>query len=488
MEFKTSEEKLNYINEYLIKLMSISEKAIVNKKYNQALAALSAYCEIQYLINQKYYDEKTEDLLLHLSREIICVPKNFFPDNNTILFYDGFGLDLRGWAASYARALSSLGYAVVYVAPLQSQNNIPHIQKEISQGKGIIEYVDFKKNYIECVESLSNIFNQYKPKTAFFYTKPYDVSAATVFDAYYGKVTRIQVDLTDHAFWVGVKAVDKCIESRDLGVSNAIYHRGINRTNIVRMDGCPYINREISDEPLPIDIEKEKYIFSGGSLYKTLGDEDLYFYKILDYILEKHTEVKFIFAGRGDDTELKKIIQKFPQRAFHIQEREDFFRLFQNCIFFLNTYPMFGGLMMRYSALAGKIPLTLKHGSDNEGLLYQQEELGIEFDTFEDIVKEADKLILDENYRSEKEKKLTGSVTTEEEYAMRIQMVIENGKTDLSFGQVPEIDTSKFRAEYLERFSPNKVLLDTIIQKKKLSILPFFPLMTIKKLLRRQKI
>lgn len=74
------------------------------------------------------------------------------------------------------------------------------------------------------------------------------------------------------------------------------------------------------------------------------------YYKIIDFLLNEFDDLKFIYAGDGDRTEINKIIEKYPNRAILINERPDFFRLFKNCTLYVNTYPMFGGLMMRYAA------------------------------------------------------------------------------------------------------------------------------------------
>lgn len=172
MKIQTSEEKLNYVKKYLDKLMSIARQATGKGRYNLALSALSAYCNIQYSINQVYTDAKAEELLLQISEKIVSVSDNYQGEKNTVLFYDGFGLDLRGWAASFARAISSLEYDFVYVAPLHAKDKIPHIKAEVESGKGRIEYIDMKQSYVEHINALNEIFNRYKPKAAFFTLHP----------------------------------------------------------------------------------------------------------------------------------------------------------------------------------------------------------------------------------------------------------------------------------------------------------------------------
>ena len=480
-------KKIHTINRCLVKLMAIAETSVKRKNYNNALSALSSYCQIQYSINQIYSDSKAEELILQISGKLVDVPEDYCGLNNTVLFYDGFGLDLRGWAASYAKALSSLDVNIIYVAPLKSKNEIPHIECEIEKGKGRVEFVDTCTSYTRWVTELNSIFCRYKPQIAFFYTTPNDVSGATVFNSYKGKVKRIQIDLTDHAFWIGCNAFDYAIESRLLGASNLVFHRGFSIAKVLKTDCCPYINRDINEEPLPFDIEKEPYIFSGGSLYKTFGDSELLYYKILESILYKHQSIKFLYAGSGDESELMKLKAKYPQRVFFIAERPDYFRLFEKCIFFLNTYPMFGGLMMRYAALAGKIPLTLKHKSDSDGILYDQNKLGIEFESYKEVIEEANKLIIDEDYRYHKEQLLSNSVMTEKRFADNVNRIIKSSKTDCVFEDIKEIDTTEFRQEYIERIDPNKLIMDNISFRQNHSYIWRFPHIFMRKIIGRLK-
>lgn len=479
--------KKRIIDKNLQKLKKTAENGLVNSKYEKALAALSAYCNIQYNINQIYTDKKAEDILLQISKQLISFPDEYRADSNVVLFYDGFGLDLRGWAATFAKGIIDAGFKLIYMTCKSVAGTIPHIEKEVKAGDGEIIYFDTKISYQKWIEDIDGAFKKYHPEVAFFYTTPYDVAATTVFDAYKDKVKRIQIDLTDHAFWIGTKAFDYITESREIGVSNAIYHRGIDKEKIRKMDCCLYINTDVDDTPLPFDIEKDKYIFSGGSLYKTLGDDELLFYKMVDHILTSHEDVKFLFAGCGDDSELKKIIDKYPKRAFHINERSDFYRLFENCLFFLNTYPMFGGLMMRFAANAGKIPLTLKHGSDHEGILLDQESRGIEYDTYEEAIQEADRLIDDASYRKDKEKILEGAVVTQKDFADILRNLIENGKTGDSFDEFLEIDTSEFQREYMERLDPEELLIKSIATKINKPLLKDFPWLFIKRIIREIK-
>lgn len=443
-------------------------------QYNDALCYISSSAQIQYAVNQNYTDEALEELLSDIASKITFVPADYCGDLNTVLFYDGFGLDLRGLAITYTIAIAKSGFHLVYVIPENSKKNIPHIIAELASYNVDIIELEGKK-HIEKIKNLNYIFNKYRPNTAFFYTVPDDVTAVTVFDSFKGKVTRYQIDLTDHAFWLGTKAVDYIMESREMGASLAIYERGFTESQIRRLDALTYINNEICTDVLPFDIEKEKYFFSGGALYKTLGDKELFFYKTIDHILNKYKNMKFLYAGYGDSSEIQKLEKKYPGRVYLISERPDFYRLIENCVFYLNSYPMFGGMMMRYAALANKLPMTLKHERDSDGILFNQEELGIEFADYHSFINEIELILNNDVYRREKEKGLLGSVLTEDVFNSNVKSLITDGKTEFFFNKIPIMDTTKFRNEYIERFKYPEDLHSAIFNRKNLNLIFRFP-------------
>ena len=263
-------------------------------------------------------------------------------------------------------------------------------------------------DYEKSVCQLSEIFEKEKPRSAFFYTTPYDSAASAAFHMYEGLCNRYLIDLTDHAFWLGKCANDYFLGSREMSAYLEHYERKIPRQKCIKL-GVNLLTESINDHSgLPFDVETTRYIFSGGALYKTLGDENNTFYRIIAHILKNHADIKFIYAGNGDDSELKKIITEFPDRAFHIEERKDFFYIIQHCTLYINTFPMFGGMMMKYAALAHKLPITLKHGSDSDGLLLNQDKCRIEYNSYEKLVEDVDCLLDDAEYLRNRERLLDG--------------------------------------------------------------------------------
>ena len=471
-------DKNKQVDNLIHKLKLIALNKLEKNNINASLAALSFASETLYAYNQFYTDDELEKITAQVG-DRIKNEYNFANYDNiqdNILLYDGFGLDTRGVVLMYLNALGKNGYNVTYVTDLKVKDDIPSI-KNICKKYGInILYVDMSTYEGWCVQ-LAKIFENIRPRAAFFYTTPFDTSACAAFHMYDGLCKRFLIDLTDHAYWLGKCANDYFLGSREMSAYIQHYERKIPKEKCIKL-GVNLLLEECSDHSgLPFDVKKNTYIFSGGSLYKTLGDKDNTYYRIVRHILRKHNEIKFIYAGTGDDSELKKIIEEFPNRAFHINERKDFYYLIENSVLYLNTYPMFGGMMMKYSALAHRLPITLKHGFDSDGLLLHQKECQIEYCSYEDLIMDVDHLIDDNNYRQEREKLLDGSVVTEERFINNVYNVIENNKTDYAH-EFLKLDTLDFRKEYYTRFNYNKNII-CMVKRLNLSLFWYFPVVFI---------
>ncbi len=463
----------------LKKIKNIVSESINRQKYEKALATIAFMGNYLYQYNQFYTEDELEGYLINLSD---CLKKEFqielsFRPSQNIIFYDGFGLDTRGVALMYLNALGLNNYHVIYVTNEKEKEKIPTIRNMCDKYHFEMQFVDMS-NYIEWSKQLCAVFTKYKPRAAFFYTTPNDVSGIVSFHMFGGIVDRYLIDLTDHAFWLGKSAVDYFLGSRNMSASLQFYHRGIQKSQMIKLGVNLLVENTPDHSGLPFDVQKTDYIFSGGALYKTLGDPNNTYYRIVDHILTVDKNIKFLYAGVGDDSELSKIVEKYPGRAYHINERKDFYYLVSNCKLYLNTYPMFGGMMMKYCGLAHKLPITLKHGHDSDGLLLHQDECQIEYSTYDELIEDVDKLLADDNYRHTREKLLDDSVITEKRFKNNIHGVIENHKTDYEH-EYEEIDTSTFRKEYSERFNYDEEMLD-MVKNINISLLSEFPQIFIK--------
>lgn len=464
-------------NSFEKKLKKIIRNSIRSHKYNRAMSAISCCATAMYEYNQYYTDDFLEYSTLYIGKIFAEKKKEalkeYHSDPNIVLFYDGFGLDIRGVSKMYLNALIKNQYKVIYLLPEPSKGKMPETEKVTQSGDVVWRYFNNKRSYSDSSNEIIDVILETLPKALFFYTTPGDVSGAVAFTLFQGKVQRFLIDLTDHAFWLGKCCNDFFCGSREMSASNQYYGRGIPKEKCIKL-GVNLVIEECTDHSgLPFDVLSTRYIFSGGALYKTLGDDEKYYYKIVDHILSEHQDVKYLYAGLGNDFEMKKILKKYPDRAYLISERKDFYYLIQNSIFYLNTYPMFGGMMMKYAANASRIPITLRHDSDADGLLINQDAAKIQYDSYDELISDIDRLLNDDSYMEKRRALLKGTIITEERFINNVRGLIEQNKTDYEHGFY-KIDTSNFRKEFLERFDLSKTK-ERLIKRKNTELILVMP-------------
>lgn len=471
-------EPLNAINT----LKKVIKRAMRTGNFPKALAGIDACAELAYRYNQWYTDHELEDWLQDIEREL---PRTTLTkegtSRNTVLFYDGFGMDTRGLALVYLKALTALGYHLVYVTTDAAKGNQPEIQKVLSSADCERVFFSARDGHMEKIHALVAAFEQYKPAHAFFYTFPSDVEAVVTFLHYDGVVSRYQINLTDHAFWLGTKALDYCIEFRDYGASISTQYRGIPEGKLRMLPYYPFVDKEVPFAGFPFDTDGKKVLFSGGSLYKTI-DQNKTFYKLVRAILEEHPDTLFLYAGAGDDSGLRWLAEQMPGRTYHIAERKDLYQLLRNTCLYINTYPIVGSMMMQYAAAAGTIPITLKKPRDDDadGMLIGQDQLGVVFTEPEALLAEVRHLLSDDAYRAAKGEQLLHSLIGEEEFHQGLSEIM-NGNPTVYPMEVKPVDTAVFLENYKNSFSKNDVS-EVICVRRRSALWPYFPKEVLRKI------
>ncbi|MBR1796756.1 MAG: hypothetical protein IJ757_01885 [Clostridiales bacterium] len=475
----TEQDKTKKVEDVVGKLKRITETSIRKENYRKALDAITAAAFILEEYNQYYVDEKLEEYVKTIAKALV-VP-TYGPnegDPSTILFYDSFGFDVRALALVYMHALSELGYRVIYVTKIESKDSQPELHEAVKGGNVVWHYVSYENREQE-VKDIAALFEQYQPEKAFLYSTPDDATAMAVFYAYEGIVERFKINLTDHAFWLGHDVFDYNLEFRNYGACVSVKYRGVPESKEIIMPFYPY-HRPQKFQGLPFDAEGKKIVFSGGSLYKTLGDPQNRFYVIVQKLLEKHEDLIFLYAGTGDEGEIDKLKTLFPGRVYRIDERTDLFELMEHCTIYLNTFPFIGGLMMQFASDAKKVPLTLKSDEardENKEILLDQD--SIEYDDVDSLVEEADRLLTDEEYRTIRGEKLKADLISPEDFASELQNALTKHRTRYEV-QIKDTDTAEFRKQYMVRFS-DKTFRRVIASGNKKTLIPDFPDLFVKK-------
>ena len=433
-------------------------KELQKENFYDALALISTCASLLYTTDLYYTDDDLENWLNLISKKVIEMSRYYPTDKEVAIFYDGFGFNSRGLAQIYVAALSKYK-KVIYITKESRKNDIPDILDILDKNDGQAFFL-LDAELKEKIYQLREIIEVVRPGHFLFYGMPDDIVAITVMNAYQGKMTRYQVNLTDHAFWLGSKAIDVCIEFREYGACISSEYRNIPKEKIVMIPFYPVIDYEqkFQGYPFAFDAQKQKLIFSGGSLYKTLGGNNLY-YQIVDSVLGNHPEIIFWYAGSGKHWEIDKLKRKYPGRVYLTPERADLYQVLRHCDFYLSTYPICGGLMFQYAAAAGKIPVTLKYDAVSDGFLLRQNELQIEWNSVGEIKAEIESILADEGYRKKKEEQLIESVPSQAQFNEHMRLLFSDKKS-LPQIHYDHIDTVKFRSEYLDRCTWNTINME----------------------------
>lgn len=449
------------------------QKELKHSRFDQALLLIRACACVHYSSNQCYRDPDLESYLCQIAEKVLPQPDAQYRKNPGILFYDGFGLNNRGLIQIYLKALCKIGH-VIYVTDISHKDSLPDVLDILNSANADILWTTGRKP-VSAMRELFDIFKKYQPETAFLYTQPDDVVSTSVFYRYAGAVRRFQINLTDHAYWLGTSALDYCIEFRDYGAVASHNGRNIPMEKLVKLPFYPCVNREQTFQgfPFAFDPEKQKVIFSGGSLYKTLGGNNLY-YTLVSRILDKHPEAVFWYAGSGDRSQMDKLISKYPGRVYLTAERSDLHPVLQNCFFYLSTYPITGGLMFQYAACAGKLPVTLRYDSECDGYLLNQEQLGIEAHSLDEAMELIDALFADKDFLLRKEQQVSCAVISEADFQENLRQLVQSGSTAYPFA-LYDVDVQDLRREYLSTVSLPKYSA-LFFQKKFLPVAYRFPI------------
>lgn len=468
MQKNTNKDIDELVNAVYRKLDSIYCSSFKRKKYETALKCIETKARIEYLYNQCYTDLDSENRLLDIADTMNIVLKHK-KDNNVVLFYDGFGLDKRGIAYIYLKALDNLGFRIIYITNSKNDEEQPLICKLLINKHKV--YRIKGNNICNKIDKLVDIINKECFSYAFLYTTPYDLSSIITFNCLKGNCKRFLINLTDHAFWLGINSFDKCIEFRNYGLSVSKKYRNINRKNLFLLQYYPLELDDEKFEGFPFNDRNKKIVFSGGQIYKTL-DKRGTFYKIVEDLIQIDDSIVFVYASNNSTNLLDNLCNKYPKKVFHIKERNDLNEILKRAKIFINTYPIGGALMVQYAAKNGCIPVTFKDewNDDYDGLLINEDKLETTFSDYKKYMKEIYDLLNNDFYYAYKKTLLMNSVINEKEFTRKLYDCIYIKNCCNNFYN---INTEKFRSEYKKRFDKRQ-LADAIINKENLLIISYF--------------
>lgn len=410
-------------------LKKYAKKAIESKKYEKAFHIINKAAWWMHRFNAKYTDEELESLILRASRELYPVDKILSPNSDKLTLIDGFCFDNRCLSQQYLTAIANAGFKIQYIS--LSQNEIgADIQSQLHEIEAEIIRIPCQKSCVvsdgqKIIEAIVN----FKPSKLLFIIWPWDIAPIIAGHAING-IPKFNVNLTDHAFWLGKNLFDYNFEFRGFGELISLQKRGFLPEQIIRMPYYPILppkNIFYGFNNVPQDAIK---IFCGGNEYKFLGERDTFF-KIMQMLLDISPKVHILVAGINQNSIFfSKVKQmKSCERIHNVGYRKDINEAFRHSDIYLNSFPFPGGLMAQYAG-ANSIPIIslTKPETSNiiDDVINQKFKACNACNSMEELEKYARHLIMSKEFRINEGKKCKSAMISKDEFNSNFETFINN--------------------------------------------------------------
>lgn len=470
------------IEKYFEIIKGIARKAFENKEFEKCLKHIETAAELAYNFNWIYKDAELEKMLEDVSSKLLPPITNYSPIKGRFVFYDFFALDNRGLTQQYIRALISWNVEFLFLLEHDNVSQSTKIIQELQNyKKAEIFFLQESDNNVEKIKKAYNKIAEYRPEKLFMHLYPSDVVAVTTLAAF-PEIIKYQINLTDHAFWLGVNITDYSLEFRNYGCNISIEKRGIPPERLLVQPYYPITDCE-SFKGFPPEITCDKtIIFSGGSFYKVYG-ENFAFFEILKRLLNENSSAVILFAGIGQDKPFRKFIYEnhFEKRLILIGNRKDINYVFSNCDIYLSTFPFTGGLMAQFAAINNKPILAYTNKSLPGNFIEDLLPFGVNgnkkivYTNLDDMMLYANRLISNKEFRRQEGDLNEGRVIDPKSFNSSLYKLILTNTNTLNLRKI-DIDYKKLSSYYLEIENLyNRTLPSYLIFRFKLLSVYLFP-------------
>lgn len=440
-------------------------------KFPKSLSAIIAASSWMYRFNIIYSDIELEDILHKIADESISKKNILSPQYDNVVFIDNFGFDNRGLTQQYLRGLMRLNKNILYILHNYQPNENSEIIRELKEyGKAkIVVYKTTNKNYCEIASFISEEIYDFSPKDIFIHIAPWDVVTLLAISSIKG-ATKYNVNLTDHAFWLGTTFVDYNIEFRGYGEQLSLQKRHFTKSQLIRVPFYPVVSRYASFQGFPQLPEDRIIVFCGGAEYKMLGKDGIFF-KLMDIILDISEMVFILVAGIKENSAFAKYVSQMRHndRVYFIGTRTDINDVFAHSDIYLSSYPLTGGLMTQYAAYNHLPIIAYAEPEDvgrDESMVNHFHQAMNSKESLTEFRKYAKKLINSKEFRKSEGEANYNAMMNEEKFGYNLGKVLSDHKTDIDF--IPEQPQYEDRIKYyLEIENKTHEALETLVSQMK---------------------
>lgn len=429
-------------------------------KWDKAVNGIESAAEWAYNFNLFYTDADAETMLKKMVDANIRHFSIHSSDPDRCVLIDSFCLDNRGLVQQYLRAMRKCNMRILYVCTASTTSYGKGILKELRDDEkaDVLLLSGGSHDVIKQVNEVASTIASFSPSSLFLHLKPWDCVALMVCHAL-GGVQKYNINLTDHAFWLGASFIDYNLEFRPYGMTVSLEQRNLKQNQLLPIPIYPIEPLGHQFRGIPKLPEGAIIVFTGGAVYKMLGKDDIFF-RMMDVILDISPEVYILVAGFGPDKQFDDKCQSMRNgdRVIQIGIRDDIDAVFDHIDIFLATYPTTGDLMNQYAAKHGK-PIIAYHDIDDaesvveESLNHFQNHFR-SYASIEDMTAYASRLIHDEAFRRSEGLVLQEGLMTEERFAEAFLTTITTHLPQWQWER-DQIDYEAFFKRYLELENAN---------------------------------
>lgn len=442
------------------RLMRRAHQNAEGGKGSQAVNDVKAAAEWAYHFNLFYADLDAEDLLKNIANAYIPHIQVPSGDENRCVLIDSFCLDHRGLVQQYLRAMRKHHLRLLYICTASTTafgtDTLQELREE-NQAE-VLLLAEKSLDPIQQARLAAEAIASFSPSRIFLHLTPWDGVALMACHAVKGP-QKYNINLTDHAFWLGASFIDYNLEFRPYGMTVSIEQRHLNQAQLLSMPIYTIDPSSHQFRGLPQLSERAVKVFTGGAVYKMLGKGDIFF-RMMDVILDTSPEVYILVAGFGPNKQFDEKCQSMRNgdRVIQIGIRDDIDAVFDHIDIFLGTYPTAGDLMNQYAAKHGK-PIIAYHDIDDaesvieESLNHYQNHFR-SYTSLEDMTAYAARLIYDEAFRHSEGLVLQEGLMTEDRFAEAFLKTITTHLPQWQWER-DRIDYKAFFERYLELENAN---------------------------------
>lgn len=286
-------------------------------------------------------------------------------------------------------------------------------------------------NFTKRVQKLYETIVNFRPSKIFLHKLAFSI-VDIVLHQLPKQITRYLINLQDQTFWLGVSAIDYCIEFRPFGVAISMERRGLKYEQLLMLPFYPICDKN-PFEGFPKESDGHLTIFSGGEVYKTMDSKRMY-WKLIKWLLETYPNVRFLFAAKGTpigDAYIQKFVRDnhFENRFLQIGFRKDIYEVLGHCDIYMGTSPTSGSLMSQLAAINSKPILQYYYpgtpDDETEQALCVNDTFSISFNNEEAFKREAHRLISDTIYRKQQGERIHKAMIQPEQFNASLKQLVE---------------------------------------------------------------